>query len=545
MPLAQPDEQLPGRLAVVPVVVADAREDRRALPGVAVALLDPARVLDDRLRRGGDVARARRAIEVLDVLQRIARLADPDRLRHDAVQVDEHLRPQQRVDLLLARAVLPHEATQRSHLVAPVVEDVHRRVREVARVEPVDERLEGSLLARSIVPPEVPERRRTFLDHGGAEEVLEPPFEERVALHVEVDVHRGRGRQERGPLACRLGSPADELVERRDLVLRVPLQPRLSPQAAEDRGVELRDALDLRLRQRSQRGDARVTQTARLVRRDAGDAARVIHLFEDRVRLSLPAAVIGARVGNGALVSVESALRFEEATLEGGEVEEVVVRPKRHLLGRAVDDEQSLRPHPLQVLEHLRVGAELEEKVRLRVASELRVGDVVAEGAEHRRRLDAVEEVGVAGEVAVTERALIDDVVPGAHPGERGLVSAFEGVELARRLPHVLAGGPERGDVTLLVLLAHAREELHLRRRLVGHLRAGALDAEPVHPRGEGALEEATEIPRREDQLARAPLHRRSLFRARVRQPPAREDCRADRAKGACDWRWLGARARQ
>jgi hypothetical protein len=36
------------------------------------------------------------------------------------------------------------------------------------------------------------------------------------------------------------------------------------------------------------------------------------------------------------------------------------------------------------VLEHLRVGAELEEKVRLRVASELRVGDVIAPGAEPR-----------------------------------------------------------------------------------------------------------------------------------------------------------------
>ena len=80
------------------------------------------------------------------------------------------------------------------------------------------------------------------------------------------------------------------------------------------------------------------------------------------------------------------------------------------------------------------------------------------------------------------QRALVEDLVSGAHGRERGLVSPVEGVEVARRLPDVLAGRTERGEVTLLVLLALARQELQLGRVLVGLLGAGALDAEPVHP---------------------------------------------------------------
>ena len=71
--------------------------------------------------------------------------------------------------------------------------------------------------------------------------------------------------------------------------------------------------------------------------------------------------------------------------------------------------------------------------------------------------------------------------------------------------------------MTRLVRLAHLCQQLQLGRPLVGLLGARALESQPVHPRGERALEESTEIPWREDQLARALLHRRSLFRANSR----------------------------
>ena len=64
----------------------------------------------------------------LELLQRVAVLADLQALTHDRVEVDEHLVAQQVVDLVLARGVLDRQRPQLGQLVRRVVEDVHARV---------------------------------------------------------------------------------------------------------------------------------------------------------------------------------------------------------------------------------------------------------------------------------------------------------------------------------------------------------------------------------------------------------------------------------
>lgn len=133
----------------------------------------------------------------------------------------------------------------------------------------------------------------------------------------------------------------------------------------------------------------------------------MVHVFEDLGRVTGPATVVGARLGNRPRLGVERALNPEEVTLERREVEVVVVRAERNLLAVAVDDVDVFGPYALQVLEHLCVGAELQQKVRLRLARELRVDHLVTECAQLRGGIDAVEKVGVTLEALVTKGALV------------------------------------------------------------------------------------------------------------------------------------------
>ena len=102
---------------------------------------------DDRLGSAGDLRRANEAVQLLDLLDRVARDAGPQRLLDDAVEVDEHLLPEPVVDLVLARRVLAHEPLERGLLVPRVVVDVQIGVHAAARLAPVDEALERGLLA--------------------------------------------------------------------------------------------------------------------------------------------------------------------------------------------------------------------------------------------------------------------------------------------------------------------------------------------------------------------------------------------------------------
>ena len=164
-------------------------------------------------------------VEVLELLDRVGRLADPHPLPHDGVQVDEPLAAQQLVELGLAHAVPPGQPLERGRLVGRVVVDVHARVGAPAG---------GS--ARRAGRGSAPPPRSWSCAH----QVLKPsaavpePGEvlpalavggERVALEVEVDVAVARRRQAQqpavglrrqqlvgglagGPLAAPAGAPA-------------------------------------------------------------------------------------------------------------------------------------------------------------------------------------------------------------------------------------------------------------------------------------------------------------------------------------------------
>ena len=74
------------------------------------------------------------------LLDRVARVRDPQRLAHDRVAGRRSTsRREQVVELVLARAVLGHQPLERRGLVGGVVVDVHVRVRGEPLVEEVDE----------------------------------------------------------------------------------------------------------------------------------------------------------------------------------------------------------------------------------------------------------------------------------------------------------------------------------------------------------------------------------------------------------------------
>ena len=152
--------------------------------------VEPALVFHDGADRALHVARARWHVQVLDVLERIARRADHQALQHDRIEIDEDVVAKEFVDLEFTRAVLAHEAAERRLLVRRIVIDVARAIREPARIGPVDERFEGALLLCVVVGPPVAEHRRAGIHRDDAEEVFEARGREWEAFDVEEHVVR-------------------------------------------------------------------------------------------------------------------------------------------------------------------------------------------------------------------------------------------------------------------------------------------------------------------------------------------------------------------
>ena len=169
-------------------------------------------------------------------------------------------------------------------------------------------------------------------------------------------------------------------------------------------------------------------------------------------------------------------------------------------------DRDRLGRDALEPCELVRVDAHLEDRGGLDALGELRVGDVVAPRAEVRRAVVAPEqEVRVPAPAAVEERALEDDVRPGAHRGERlglGVAQLRGRPRLAARhlhdRPALLA---ERLDVQRLVLVAAPPDELQLRVVADGLLELAAR-TQLLERHQVVALEEADEVCRGHDQRA-------------------------------------------
>ena len=155
--------------------------------------LEPLLEEDDRLVAARDLGRALEPVQLLDLLDRVARDAGAQRLPDDAVEVDEQLLPQPVVDLALARRVLAHEAPQRRALVARRSGrragrgrrgGAPRPSRRSARRPPSRRRGRGPRRPRSAYGLPV------LVAVAPAEQILEPArrLVERVALEVEPDV---------------------------------------------------------------------------------------------------------------------------------------------------------------------------------------------------------------------------------------------------------------------------------------------------------------------------------------------------------------------
>ena len=192
-PLEQPVAQEQGREAVLLVVALDPVED------LLVALVHPALVGDDRVVAAPELL-GRLHEELAHLLDRVARVRDPERLARDRVQVDEGLAAEELVELLLEDPVLGDEALERRGLVRGVVVDVHVRVRGEALVEAADDALERQPLLVAVVRPDRGEAAVRVRD---PVQVLEPAarLPERVALDVVEEVARRRRREEPEPAA--------------------------------------------------------------------------------------------------------------------------------------------------------------------------------------------------------------------------------------------------------------------------------------------------------------------------------------------------------
>ena len=133
----------------------------------------------------------------LELLQRVAVLADLHALPDDGVEVDEHVVAQEVVDLVLARGVLDRQRPELGRLVRGVVEDVHAGVLGAKLDHAVDEPLERRLLGVGVVRPDA-------LVAGAcappAPQVLDAAVADvGVALEVEEDVAGARVGKQRVP----------------------------------------------------------------------------------------------------------------------------------------------------------------------------------------------------------------------------------------------------------------------------------------------------------------------------------------------------------
>ena len=251
-----------------------------------------------------------------------------------------------------------------------------------ARGHEVHERFERLPLLGAAVRPERPEAALALVPEDDPEEVLEPAFLQRIALHVEEDValvRRREARQAAPGLRCR----------RQDLVpalLRLPLSElkgRLLAEPLERLGLDSLDArAGGRLRQRGKGRDARLGQPLDLRPADVRDLHEVIVREPLRFAPVPPVAdrTALARVGvGGPLRRVDVR---EEARLQRRVVVGVVGDPERALLAVAEDEVRHRRRCSLRGGEQIGIEDELEQRARLRGAGELGVHHLVAVVAE-------------------------------------------------------------------------------------------------------------------------------------------------------------------
>ncbi len=334
--------------------------------------------------------------------------------------------------------------------------------------------------SRCVVGPPVVELRHDVVAHGHrAEQVLEPALRVGKPFHVEEHVPVGRRRQLR-QAAARLRRVGRAVAPQG---LRVParleLELRLDPQPLEDLLRDLGHATrGLAPRERGQRRDAGLLEPAHLAAGDVRHPAQVVGRGEQLLGGLLPAAPAPVESGVGHPGRVPRRLKRREGPAKLAVVVEVVPGGKGLLLAVAEQEDDLGGAEAADRLEHVGVGAELDQEGGLGGAGELGVpGGVVPGAAAAAIAGAAEEEVGIAAPAVGDEVGLVDDRGPGLHGGEgprrslRVVAVHFDdrGVLLAEVL-----------EVTLLVLDALFDREVGFRVPFVG---GGPLPARPSRRR--------------------------------------------------------------
>src|SRR5205823_7545590 len=110
-------------------------------------------------------------------------------------------------------------------------------------------------------------------------------------------------------------------------------------------------------------------------------------------------------------------VRFRHVAMEG----EVALRIERLLQAVAENEAELPRPNPLDVLQKLGVGTQLDEEVGLGRSGELGIHGPVGPSAELTGRIRSNEKVGIAVPCTGGQVALVDEPAATTHSGERPL----------------------------------------------------------------------------------------------------------------------------
>jgi hypothetical protein len=422
------------------------------------------------------------------------------------VEIYEDAAPEEIVDFHLPRDVLGHEPLERARLGAAEVVDVQIGIPIEPRVNEVDESLERLAFALAVVGPECLVPGLGAVEEKKAEEVFEPAgrLEERVPFQIEDHV-AGRARRKGGEAAARLDGEGSPLQGAR--ALPDQLKPRLIAQATECGGGHLGDGGPGEgFRERGQRVDSAREQPLHLVPVDAGHTHDVILALQaviaERPEVAERAVVagIGTRLGPGRHHGAEA---LANAPVVGRHVGEA----DGHTLPRPQHDISEIGRYLLDLLDGLAIEGELQRVLRPRMPRQLRIQDLVAPVAQHGGPVHALQEVRDPAPAAREEDGLIDVVGACAHGvgGAPGCCLEVAGGAQVH-LDHRAAGGAERVEEGLLVLLALPPEQLGV----------GVLVARPAaFPEGHGQLqlrqmlagEEAPQVRGREEELVVQMLH--------------------------------------
>jgi hypothetical protein len=179
------------------------------------------------------------------------------------------------------------------------------------------------------------------------------------------------------------------------------------------------------------------------------------------------------------------------------------VRRERLLALVAQDKGHATRLDPLQACKQLGIEAELQHALHLGGQRELRVGRLVRPRPRAARLGHAHKKVGAPEPLSPLQRALVDDVDPAPHCGERLLrgVRRVQGKHLHR------AGLAEPGEVCGLVGQASLPQQLGRHVGVDRRPRAAPRGHREVERRRVRARREGRQVARRQAQLSGILFH--------------------------------------